>query len=427
MSSDSGNRRRGVLTNASGRYFISYRRSPARPGGTTEAVRLRDALRDRGAPTWRDLDDLSCEPTEEEIVDTLRDPNTAGSVMLITPEVEDSAMIRNVESRWIFRRHSSADGFLVKLVLIGLDYGDVSRMIGGGAGLRDLTQWNIHKIRGTSLTEAKANDIARGVVESRMRVILKRGLDEPINVGLFTRLRGSPEAFDLCHDFSPYFSGRTAKSGTYRRIEKALLDAARGLVSVGNTASVLGGGNAALPVGLLYGAIFSPLSGLRVSWLQRFAGGDEETWSLSAVASDIRLKVDRRAGTVGSEDIVLALGVSSHIEAGVAEFVRMTNLRARVFMHATIEEGAVPQGVQLSPQDAVSIVLQVVQAIRSEQEELGLSRAHLHLFVACPLAMAVLLGQKLNTFSECILYEHRADMVPCYERVHVFSPSGFSY
>ena len=46
-----------------------------------------NALRDRGLPTWRDLDNLAPEPTEQELVATLKDPNTAGAVMLITPEL----------------------------------------------------------------------------------------------------------------------------------------------------------------------------------------------------------------------------------------------------------------------------------------------------------------------------------------------------
>ena len=61
-----------AMTNHRGKYFISYRRSPARPNGTQEAVLVvRDALRDRGAPTWRDLDNLASEPAEDELVATL--------------------------------------------------------------------------------------------------------------------------------------------------------------------------------------------------------------------------------------------------------------------------------------------------------------------------------------------------------------------
>ena len=49
-----------------------------------------------------------------------------------------------------------------------------------------------------------------------------------------------------------------------------------------------------------------------------------------------------------------------------------------------------------------------------------------HLFLACPLVMAVLLGQKLNTFSKCVLYEHHANKSPSYIQVHTFNPSNLS-
>ena len=285
----------------------------------------------------------------------------------------------------------------------------------------------MRRINGKSLTEAKANEVARDLVRSRLKTILKTRIDEPLKVGLFTRLPGSPESFDLCHDFSRYFSGRTARAGTYRKIEKALLDTAGSLVSVRNTAAVLGRGNAALPVGVLYGAIFSPLSGLRVSWIQSFSGGGEDRWSLSSGSSGIGLKVRSRRATVGSEEVVLALGVSAEIEAAVGEFVLSEGIEARSFIYASIDEGAVAQGESLSPQDGLSIVLQAVQAVRDEVEETGMSRVRLHVFLACPLGMAVILGQKLNTLSMCIIYEHHPDRRPCYERVHAFSPSDYGY
>ena len=60
-------------------------------------------------------------------------------------------------------------------------------------------------------------------------------------------------------------------------------------------------------------------------------------------------------------------------------------------------------------------------------EDLGMKRANLHLFLACPLAMAVLVGQKLNTFSACHLYELDPGASPSYTRVHTFHPSSMAY
>lgn len=415
------------MTNPRGRYFISYRRSPARPNGTQEAINMRDALRDRGAPTWRDLDDLAPEPTEDELIATLENPDTAGAVMLVSPEVAESPIIRNIEARRIFKRHREKDGFLVKPVLIGLDYNEANAALDGPAGFQDLGDWNLHKLGPEGVTDIHANAIAREVVRSRLRLIVDGAENATLDVAVYSRRGGGPGPFDLRHDFTPYFDGRTAITGAYQRIETALIDTASALASVCNSASILGRGNAALPLGVLYGAVFSPLADFRVSWLQALAGREKEAWSLAAGEGDIRLACSVTKADAASEDIILALSISADIEMAVSEFMSASGLRPRASIHAELESGPVPQGASLSPQDGLAVVLQAIQAVRAPKEDLGLRRVRLHLFLACPLAMAVLLGQKLNTFSECILYEHHPEATPPYQRVHAFNPSGFTY
>ena len=415
------------MTNSRGRYFISYRRSPARQNGTEEAILVRDALRDRGAPTWRDLDDLASEPTEHELVATLANQDIAGAVILISPEVRSSPIIRNIEARRIFQRHGANDGFLIKPVLIGLEYAEANEALGEPGGFQDLRFWNLHRLKANYLTESDANAIARELVKSRVRSIVDPGTNAQLDVGLFSRLSGSHVALDLSHDFSVYFRGRTANPGTYCRIENALVDTASVLASTCNRVSIRGRGNAALPIGVIFGAIYSPLANFQLSWLQGLAGHDAVSWSLSSECSDVLLETKVAYGNAASEDLVLALGVSASIESAVSEYINNSDLRPRASIYATIKTGVVPQGIRLSPQDGLSLVLQAVQDTRNLRDDIGLHRARLHLFLACPLAMAVLLGQKLNTFSQCVLYEHHPDRKPSYERVHSFTPSSISY
>ena len=411
------------MTDPRGKYFISYRRSPVR---TQEAVKVRDALRDRGMPTWRDLDDLDSEPTEDELITTLTDSSIAGAVMLISPEIEESPMIREVEAFHIFKRHQAEDDFVVKPVLIGLDYQDTNKVLNNPAGFQNLADWNQCRFKADYLTDADANMIARSVLKSRLQLIAKVAPDEPLDIALFSRRSSGPGPYGLRHDFSSYFDGRTPRDiESYHRIESALLDTADVLTSVHNDISLVGQGNAALPIGVLYGAIFSPLASFRVSWLQRL-DGQESIWSLFSGQGNISLNTEITKGDPGSEDIVLALSISANIQRSIADFMHSNGLRPRASIHATLETSSVPQGTVLSPQDGLSIVLQAVQSVRDLREDIGLHRVRLHLFLACPLAMAVLLGQKLNTFSECVLYEHHANKRPSYIRVHAFNPSNLT-
>ena len=135
-----------------------------------------------------------------------------------------------------------------KLVLIRLDYDEVNTVLDSPAGFQDLSHWNLHKVDGDIVTEDDARTIARDVVKTRLKVIV--GAESaPIDIGLFSRRGGGLGLFALRHDFTPYFDGRTAKADTYSRIETALVDTAGTVASMYDDASIVGRGNAALPLG----------------------------------------------------------------------------------------------------------------------------------------------------------------------------------
>src|SRR5690606_9482259 len=115
-----------LMTDATGRSFLSYRRS--RSGDATLLVA---AQHERGIPTWQDVKNLAAAPTEDEIRRVLADPRTANGVLLITPEVEHSPIIRKVEVPGLLKRATTEDGFfLVPLAAGGLDYGAAAAAIG---------------------------------------------------------------------------------------------------------------------------------------------------------------------------------------------------------------------------------------------------------------------------------------------------------
>ena len=106
-SATSSHYRSHTMTDPTGRSFLSYRR--LRSG---EAALLIEAQHDHGIPTWQDTKNLGTVPTEDEIRRTLADPSTASAVLFVTPEVEQSPIIRNVEIPKIVQRAEADDGFL---------------------------------------------------------------------------------------------------------------------------------------------------------------------------------------------------------------------------------------------------------------------------------------------------------------------------
>ena len=97
------------MTDPTGLSFVSYRRSRA-----GECTRLVAALRERGIPTWRDVDDLNTEPTETELRRVLGDDSVASAILWISPETADSSIIRKVEAPVALDRHSRQGRLLLR-------------------------------------------------------------------------------------------------------------------------------------------------------------------------------------------------------------------------------------------------------------------------------------------------------------------------
>lgn len=409
-----------MSTNTKGQIFISYRRVANR---TAEAIMVRDALRDRGVPTWRDIDDLETKPTEDELVRILKDDDTAGALILVAEEVANSTMIKNVEVPRIFNRHRKNDGFIIKPVLIGIGYEEANKVLDSPAGFQDLGNWNLCKLDSSCMSTEDARHIANQVLKARLDQIAIQFKRQPLDIRINTRSMPDPEFNALCHDFSNYFNGREVKPGAYANIELALIDTANAIAATHGGAEIMAGGFAALPTGVLFGSIFSPLRKFRVNWSQALAGHSEDNWSLGAGQSDLQLNIQTFMGDTGSEDIVLALGISANIEHAVTEFIDTSSLSPRASIYAQLPDGPVNQGMAISPQDGLSIILQAIDAVRSLKDERMMKRVNLHLFMACPLAMAVLIGQKLNTVTKCTVYEHTPTGHLAYMQAHTFSPS----
>jgi hypothetical protein len=177
------------MTDPTGRSFLSYRRLRE-----DEAALLIAAQHDCGIPTWQDIHNLGSVPTEDEIRRTLADPTTASAVLFVTPEVEQSPIIRNVEVPKLIQRAEAADGFfVVPLAAGGLDYTKAAEVTSSYLSAQSLADWNMHKISDPKLSPGHAAEVAHRVLIQRIQAIhrhLPEG--EPLRVGLFVR---RPPAF----------------------------------------------------------------------------------------------------------------------------------------------------------------------------------------------------------------------------------------
>lgn len=414
------------MTDVTGSMFISYRRSPGRPSGDAEALLVRDALRDRGVPTWRDLDDLNPVPTEEDLSRILRSEEIAGAIMLVSPETEKSDMVRVVEAPAILERFQRRDGFFLQPVLINLDYDEADRVLGRPGGFQEIKRFDIARIAKESLEIEDAQRIARAVLRQRVEAIRLRQPEGPFHLGLYNRLSPSMKGHTLCHDVTPYFQGREAGTGAYTRIEAALLDAATALAATGEKPRITAHGNAALPLGVLFGAVYTPFI-FDLVWEQISPGTTTENWSIKCGPATVATTIRRTLGEPNSEDVVLAISINANVDHAVAEYLSGAGFSPRATISVELADGPLQRGRMISPHQGLRIAYDAIDYARNLKDQLRMRRMNLHLFLACPLSLAVLIGQNLNTFGECVVYEHFSDRIPSYAPAHRFKPSSFTY
>ena len=421
------------MTDVTGSMFISYRRAPGRPSGVEEAILVCHALRDRGVATWRDLEDLAPAPTEEELERTLQSDEIAGAIMLVSPEVKGSTIIRAVEAPLIVSRYRRGDGFLLQITLIDVPYEDVDDVLGRPGQLQEMRHFNMSRVEHDALDASAARDIAKAVLRQRLGAIRRAGLGRPATVRIDSRGTGPARGHALCHDFRRYFEGREAAPGAYDSIETALLDAAVALAAtndeiagVGGKMAVSASGYAALPLGVLFGAVYSRFV-FDVTWKQHGPDGSVDEWSLKAGVDHIVTRVEQTRNDPTSEDLVLAVSINADIGRAVAEYLDYQGWSPRATICMGLAQGSLQQGEVITVKQGLRIARDAIDAIRDLKDKLSLPRVNLHLFLACPLGLAVLIGQHLNTFGECVVYEHAPDRTPCYSAVHRFRPSNFTY
>lgn len=389
------------MTDATGRSFLSYRRFRR-----DEAKLLVQAQHDHGIPTWLDVENLASAPTEDELRRVLADQSTASAVLFITPEVESSPIIRNVEVAQIIRRAEAGDGFfVVPLAAGGLDYDAAAQATSNHLSAQRLSDWNMQKMSGATVSSAAAADIAHRVLVQRLQAIhrqLPQG--EHLRLGFFVR---KPPPFApgtaLSLDWSSHFAEKEAKPKIWRttllpalhRIASAIRQHAPGR-------EVEAFGLPTLPAAAALGSAFLSTGGIALSWRQFMPDRTEQLWSLSQARVDAGFKATLSGKDAGARDLAVLVSVADNTEPVFAAYQStLPSLRALVHI---AKPGKYPHQLT-SPGEAADVAYIVQEGMRTARRDYG-DIGVVHLFMAVPAGLAVLIGQLLNTFGSVQTYEH---------------------
>jgi hypothetical protein len=389
------------MTDLTGRSFLSYRRLRSR-----EAALLIAAQHDHGIPTWQDIRDLGSVPTEDEVRRTLADPSTASAVLYITPEVETSAFIRNVEIPKIIQRAEAGDGFfVVPIAAGGLDYATAASIGSNNLSARNLADWNMHKAAGPVLSPEEAAQVAERVLTHRIQGVHRHlPAGGSLRVGLFVRSAPAIErGVALTLDWSSRFTGKEADLKVWEEILLPSLSRITNVIrrhAPGRDVEAFG--LPTLPAALALGCAFLNTCGIKLSWRQITLGRPDQLWSLSEERESTGFTPKISSKDPSARDIAALVSVADDAEPLFAACQRdLPSLRALVHVR---RDGIYPHQIA-SPGEAVDIAMTVQESLRIVRREYG-NIGTIHLFMAAPAGLAVLVGQLLNTFGIVQTYEH---------------------
>jgi hypothetical protein len=409
------------MTDATGRSFLSYRRSR-----TNEAALLISAQHDHGIPTWQDLKDLAETPTADELHRVLADRLTANALLWITPDVKGSDFITKVEVPDILRRNAGGDGFfLVPVCAGGIDYKGAADAVDQQLSANNLADWNLPKVAGDPISGTEAAMIASRILKRRLQAIDKQlapGL--PLRLTLHTRARPAfQRGTGLMIDWSGRFNGREAEHAVWQDVLlPALTEVAMNVRTAGGGRSVVASGLPAIPAAVALGVAFLTQAGQRISWNQYTLGRPEQLWSLEAAREDSGFIHKTTERDVSAQDLAVLVSVTENVEPAFAQTPKGTLPSFRAITR--ISHANHPRFDITCPGQATDIARIVVEAIREARSNYHFLGT-VHLFMAVPVGLAMLIGQLLNTFGRVQTYEHvPRDAVGIYRPAALLQPSS---
>ena len=174
-----------------------------------------------------------------------------------------------------------------------------------------------------------------------------------------------------------------------------------------------------LPAALAFGCAFLSTSGLRASWRQITPGHQDQLWTLAEPRGDSGFKPKIMGKDANARDIAVLVSIADNAEPLFADYQKnLPPLRALV---QVTKPGPYPHLIR-SPGEATDIALAVQDGMRTARREYG-SIGTMHLFMAAPAGIAVLVGQLLNTLGAVQTYEHLSiDGSGCYKPAAILRP-----
>ena len=407
-------------TDVTGRCFVSYRRSHV-----DDVSKVVAAMLDHGVPAWQDLRDLESEPLESALDEVLRSPSTSGSLVWLSEDFQGSDVVTRIEAPRLLERLERDESFFAEIWLADdLDFARASELFrpsGRHAALSE--SWNVKRAvmsdhtlpdgsLGRRIDEAEARRVAVTLLRrrlSRIHAALPPG--QPIKV-LVSAYGEDGEAFEPGYavqlNWSRLFTHRFATADKWQEvIAPALAGVYQAVRNAAPGRALAVEGRSSLAACLSLGHTFREVTKVPLSWTQHPSGA---VWSLAVPPVDAGFRVSLRHQHVGSNDLAVLISVAGDVEPAVVATSTLPTFRA--VLKVAPADGSARR--ELVAAQGAQLARQIVGAIREIRGQLR-TIERIHLFLAGPAGLAVLLGQLLNAVGPVQTYEHdQTSGVGCY-------------
>ncbi len=389
------------------RCLISYRRQNA-----SDVRIITRALRHRGVTTWLDIDDLATERTEDEIRRVISSDETGGAVLFITRETRGSPIILEVEIPELFARKRRDPSFYIVPVLgAGVNYDEIAGIVGNRFGADDLARWNLMR---PSETGTFLGDHGRQVAKRVLALSLEQSR-AGVSTGATYRLRlnalrrpGFDASALLSLDWSDRFRAHCADPEVWKdELTPALSDVYEAVSQQLPGSRLIGDGLLGMPAAIALGRAFASPKQIRLDWAQSRTDRDVTIWSLAGDDVEIACVDSLESRDVLSQDLALLVSITDDARpafdrssASLPAVRALIDVRLETFTH------------RLTSGQAGHIVRKIVTVLRVARSRYRVMGT-VHLFIAGPVGLGVLLAEELNTFSSITTYEFcPAEKVP---------------
>ena len=382
-----------IQTDVSGRVYLSYA-----PSRMSESQLITSALRDRGIPLCEEALDEDRHYMEDAIKGVLRSPGTAGGVLSLTHDAVQSQPVTGIELPAMLERAKRGNNFFIVAARFSdFDLGEI------GVQLRS-QGLPIHKISKKKPGPAEAGEIARLVLAQRIAAIhhsLPPG--QPLRLELYTRTQPPfKQGTALLMDWTERFSGRFATSEHWdKHLLPALRDIAEVIGAKAPGRAVHADGRPSLPAVIALGCSFIQTRDIKVSWWQHTIGRPDQLWSLDVPREPSGFTVDTDSHRPDGSELAVLVSVTTNVEpAFEASKPGLPPFRAIIRTWKTpLDTEALANAGQ-----AADVAFRVRDAIREARVTYPRLR-RIHLFMAVPAGLAMMIGQLLNVLGPVQTYE----------------------